>query len=362
MVRMKRGLSTAGIFIALLSGARPLMAQISPAPRVAAETVQKDHYPAHAVNFPNGVTGLPGIVFWKMAGYRPLALDLYLPPVSMKPPAEGFPFVAYIHGGGWLVGDTHRSGPFVDFPGVLASLAARGYVVASVEYRLSGEAIFPASIQDIKAAIRWLRAHAAEYKIDAARGMTWGPSAGGTLAALASVSCGASALEPVRTNQPIAIPDATSNGRVGAPEISDCVMGSVSWFGVFDFATIAAQAAQEKAMSRADRDAPEWRMLGCFADECKKIQIAGASPVSWVSAKSPPMLLIVGDADKTVPHLQTLEMAERLKTAGSPYELIVIPGVDHVFIGKTPEETREACLKALDATFRFIDKTMKNIR
>jgi len=260
------------------------------------------------------------------------------------------------------VGDTHRSGPFVDFPGVLASLAARGYVVASVEYRLSGEAIFPASIQDIKAAIRWLRSHASEYKIDPARAMTWGPSAGGTLAALASVSCDVRALEPARTNQPAGIPDATAGGTSGAAEISDCVMGSVSWFGVFDFATIAAQAAQERAMSRADRDAPEWRMLGCFADECKKIELAAASPVSYVNAKTPPMLLIVGDADQTVPHLQTLEMAERLKTAGAPYDLIVIPGVDHVFIGKTPDQTREACLKALDATFRFIDKTMKNVQ
>jgi acetyl esterase/lipase len=91
--------------------------------------------------------------------------------------------------------------------------------------------------------------------------------------------------------------------------------------------------------------------------QCNPGQIAAASPVTYVEAKDPPMLLIGG----TVPCHQTLEMAERLKAAGVPHELMVIPGVDHVFIGKTPEETREANLKALDATFRFIDRTMNNV-
>jgi dipeptidyl aminopeptidase/acylaminoacyl peptidase len=72
------------------------------------------------------------------------------------------------------------------------------------------------------------------------------------------------------------------------------------------------------------------------------------------------MLLIVGAEDKTVPYHQTLEMADKLKAAGVPHELIVIPDVDHGFIGKTPEQTREANLEALEATFRFIDKTMNN--
>ena len=113
-------------------------------------------------------------------------------------------------------------------------------------------------------------------------------------------------------------------------------------------------------MSRDVADAPEWRLLGCFATECKKGQIAAASPVTYVDAKSPPMLLIVGSEDKTVPYHQTLEMADKLKAAGAGPELMVIPGVGHGLIGKTLDQTREANLKALDATFRFIDKTMKN--
>jgi dipeptidyl aminopeptidase/acylaminoacyl peptidase len=132
---------------------------------------------------------------------------------------------------------------------------------------------------------------------------------------------------------------------------------------VFDFATIAAQAREGKGpISRDVADAPEWRMLGCFAKECKQGQIAAASPVTYVDPKNPPLLLIVGAEDKIVPYHQTLEMAEKLKAAGVPHELMVIPGVDHGFIGKTLQQTREANLKALDATFRFFDKTMKDVQ
>jgi acetyl esterase/lipase len=182
---------------------------------------------------------------------------------------------------------------------------------------------------------------------------------GDTWPGLAAVSCNAQALEPEQTIKSAA-PD-TRADTIGSSKISDCVQGGVTWYGVFDIATIAAQARQDKAMSRDVPDAPEWRMLGCSARQCKEGQIAAASPVTYVDAKDPPMLLIVGTEDTTVPYHQTLEMAERLKAAGVPHELMVIPSVDHVFIGETAEQTREANLKALDATFRFIDETMNRI-
>jgi acetyl esterase/lipase len=320
----------------------------SPAPEIAAEVVQTDQYPVAQVVFPNDVEGLPDVVYSQPAGYRPLRLDLYLPAETAERPADGFPLVVFIHGGGWMGGDTRRTGAFADFPDVLASLAARGYVIASVEYRLSGEAIFPAAIEDVKAAIRWLRANAAKYGIDPARALTWGVSAGGHLAALAAVSCKAAALEPAQTP--------------GAAKASDCVQGAVAWYGVFDLATIAAQARRDKALSRDVRDAPEWRLLGCFASKCKKGRIAAASPVTYVDANDPPMLLIVGDADRTVPYHQTLEMADKLTAAGVPNDLMVLSGVGHSFIGTTPEQTRDANLKALDATFRFIDQTLRSRR
>ena len=337
----------AAILVAFAVSFSALAAEVPlPAPKMATRTGQEDSYPAQDVTFPNGVRGKPGLVYREPPGYRALTLDLYLPPKTVRRPAQGFPLVIYIHGGAFLVGDPRHNEPFADFPGVLASLSARGYVVASVAYRLSGEAVFPAAIRDVKAAIRWLRAHASDYEIDPARAMSWGASAGGNLAGLAAVSCHVPLLEPVTKDN----------------EISDCVQGAVTWYGVFDIATMASQAREENGSWRSVRNLPEYLMLGCFASECKGGQIAAASAVSYVNAQDPPMLLIVGAEDKTVPYHQTLEMAEKLKAAGVPHELIVIPNVDHGFIGKTPEQTREANLQALDATFRFIDKTMNNLR
>ena len=101
--------------------------------------------------------------------------------------------------------------------------------MASVEYRLSGEAVFPAALRDVKAAIRWLRSQASNYEIDPARAMAWGASAGGNLAGLAAVSCHVPLLEPVTKDN----------------DISDCVQGAVSWYGVFDIATLAARRSKK---------------------------------------------------------------------------------------------------------------------
>jgi acetyl esterase/lipase len=369
---------------ALASGCAAVAQLPQPLPAVASQPVEQDHYPAPPFRFANGVRGVPAVVYRTQPGYRPLTLDLYLPPATARKPAHGFPLVVYIHGGAlggdWMGGDSRRSGVFVDFPAVLAALAARGYVVAAVDYRLSSVAIFPAQIQDVKAAIKFLRLHAAGYAIDPARAIAWGASAGAHLAALAAVSCGAQPLEPRQTTPPATPenPAGTAAPSDVAVDVSDCVQASVAWFGVFDMATIQVQARQDGATSRDQPDAPEWRLLGCFAGQCSEGQLAAASPVAYVNAQcqcsegqlaaaspvayvnaqTPPMLLIVGDQDKTVPQQQTLEMAETLKQAGVEHELMVIPGVGHAFIGKTPAETRDANLAALEATFRFIDQTM----
>jgi acetyl esterase/lipase len=338
----------------------PALAQLpTPPPEISADKAMADHYPTHDVALPNGVRGISGVVYSEPVGYRALTLDLYLPPTSRERPAGGFPVVLYIHGGGWLAGNARRSVPFVDFPSVLASLSAKGYVVASIEYRLSGEAKFPAQAEDVKASIGWLRRHASTYGIDSSRFVAWGVSAGGYLSSLAAVSCQTPALDPKQSAQN-SVPD-TSAAPITTSNVSDCVQGAVAWYGVFDLATIATQAQQDKAMSRDDPKAPEWQLIGCFGNSrCDPKQIAAASPVTYVNRNDPPMLLIVGSEDRLVPHQQTLEMAERLKAAGVQCELVILPGVSHSFIGKTPAETREANLKALDATFRFIDKTMKN--
>jgi acetyl esterase/lipase len=279
-------------------------------------------------------------VYAQPVGFRPLQLDLYLPPSTAPRPASGFPLVVFIHDGGWFTGDAHHNGPFVNFPGVLASVAARGYVVAAIQYRLSGEARFPAPVQDVKTAIRWLRAHASAYGLDPARAVIWGASAGAHLATLAAATCHVAALEPAPSS----------------PQASDCVQGAVAWYGVFDLGTIAEQCRKAKALSRDMPDQMEWMMLGCFDRACDAARLALASPVHHLDRSDPPMLLISGTADTLVPYAQTAEMNDALATAGVRHELLAIPGVDHFFIGKTKAETRDANLKALAATVRFIDK------
>jgi acetyl esterase/lipase len=350
----------AALIAVRLGIAAPAAAQLpTPLPAIGANASKGDPYPAHSVTFPNGVKGVPDVVYGVPAGYQPLTLDLYLPADSVKRSAIGFPLVIYIHGGAWLAGNSRRAVPFVDFPGVLASLSARDYVVASVNYRLSGAARFPAQIQDVKAAIRWLKANAPAYGIDPARVLTWGVSAGGYLAALAAMSCGSAALGPQPSMHSVA-PDSKAD-RGNASHVSDCVQGAVAWYGVFDMSTIAAQARQDDAMSRDDRSAPEWQLLGCFGNvECRAGQLAVASPVTYVDRDDPPMMLIAGSADTLVPYQQTLEMADRLKAVGGRPRLIVVPHVSHSLIGKTLEQTRDANLKALAATFEFIGQTIGN--
>lgn len=175
---------------------------------------------ATEVTFPNAVKARLGLIYAEPEGYRPLTLDLYLPPQQATRPAGGFPLVLYIHGGGWLGGTARRSGPFADFPAVLAALAARGYVVASVEYRLSGEAKFPAQVQDVKAVLRWLRSRAPEFGIDPRRAVAWGASAGAYLAALTALSCGAAEFDPAQASPAERLPSSDTS-RSGA--ISDCV-------------------------------------------------------------------------------------------------------------------------------------------
>jgi acetyl esterase/lipase len=267
--------------------------------------------------------------------YRPLHLDLYLPPGK---PARR-PLVIYIHGGGWMAGHPRQSGAFANWPDVLALIASRGYVVASVEYRFSGEAPFPAAIQDVKASIRWLRAHAAEYGIDPDRVLVWGGSAGGHLAALAGVSCGVASLNP--TSQKNAqIAPAGPNG--------DCVQAVVSWYGVFDF--------HKARPSSANRTVG--RFLGCADQGCTDAQLAAASPASYVKAGDPPMLLIVGSADSVVGPQQSRDFDALLRSKGDPVQLIVIPSVNHSFVGPTAARTRAASLEALQRTFAFIQRTV----
>jgi acetyl esterase/lipase len=234
------------------------------------------------------------IVFAEVDG-RKLALDLYLP-AKQRPP-----LIVWVHGGAWSAGSKS------DMP--LGHLVPDGFAIASVDYRLSGVAPFPAQAQDIKAAIRFLRAKASELGIDADRIAISGSSAGGHLAQLVGVTNGNRELE----------------GSIGVTSESSNVQAIVSFFGMSDFTTILQQStphglsvrvpALQKLLGGQPSEKPDFARL--------------ASPVFHVNAKSPPLLLIHGDADPQAPFEQSREMEAAYQKAGARLQFEVIKGGGH---------------------------------
>jgi acetyl esterase/lipase len=304
---------------------------------VDARPVLEDRFPQPSVAFGSDVESMPDLVYSVPAGFRPLRLDLYRPR-NAGSIAGGLPLVVYVHGGGWQAGHTRHSGAFANWPGVLALLASKGYVVASIEYRLSGEARFPAAIQDVKTSIRWLRSKSTQFGIDPTRAIIWGGSAGGQLAALAATSCKLDVLTP-DLQSPLAAQ-------------SDCVQGFVTWYGIFDFVNAPLSGPAEQSASSA-----VGKYLGCAISDCRSAAEL-ASPVSHLDKDDPPALLIHGDLDKVVPVAQSQLFHEALQSRKVAAKLLVIKGVDHSFVGVDAEATRRASLQALTATFEFIDATV----
>lgn len=327
------GYLAANVLVALWSTALAAEATVDAA--VGAAPVLGDRYPAAQVMFGSDVESHPDLIYSTPSGFRPLRLDLYRQAAA----GASRPLVVYVHGGGWRSGHTRHSGAFENWPEVLASLARRGYVVASVEYRLSGEAQFPAAIHDVKNAIRWLRASARKFAIEPSQVVIWGGSAGGQLAALAATSCGVQSLAPA----------VTESSALASQ--SDCVQGLVAWYGVFDFSAIPELSSRSAGGAQPS---PVGKYLGCVPAKCAD-SAALASAVTHIDAQDPPALLIHGELDKVVPVRQSRAFDEALRAKGVASELIVIPAVDHSFVGASPEETRKASLLALTRTFQFID-------
>ena len=286
-----------------------------------------DVYPDRVTHWPGGVTSLADVTYAVNTGYRPQIVDIYLPPKS----GELKPLILYIHGGGWLAGHTRHNGALSNFPAVLASLAREGFVVASLEYRLSSEAKFPAQLQDARAALRFLRAHAPKYGLDPARVGLWGGSAGGHLAALTGLTCGVAKFD-------------VAPAAAG----SECAQAVVTWYGVFDATPMVQRGLAD----------PMVLELGCVSFPCPADKVADVSPDTFITANGPPFLLIHGDDDKTVPVTQSKDAYVKMTAVGMNAHLVVLPGVDHSFIGHTPAETRTATLKAVNATFDFFHATL----
>jgi acetyl esterase/lipase len=252
-----------------------------------------------------GDKALRGVEYAKPDG-KPQRLDLYLPEKSEGP----LPLIIWIHGGAWMGGDKYQC------PAVYQT--TRGYAVASINYRLSREAKWPAQIYDCKAAVRWLRAHAKEYNLDPDRFGVWGSSAGGHLVAMLGASGDVKELE----------------GEEGNPGVSSRVQAVCDWFGPTDFTVIGRFPSNLKHDAP---DSPESKLLGGPIHENEE-KAKTANPITYITKDDPPFLIMHGDRDMTVPFNQSEILNEALKAAGVWVKFEPVKGAGHGFGG--PEVMR----------------------
>jgi acetyl esterase/lipase len=265
-----------------------------------------------------GVKTERDLTYATVDGDRKLQLDLYVPEK-----AEGqLPLVIWIHGGGWR-GGTKNVCPAAPF-------AMRGYVVASVEYRLSDVAKFPAQIEDCKAAIRWLRANADRYHIDPAKVGVWGGSAGGHLVALLGTAG-----------------DHKSWDVGEHTDQSSRVQAVCDFFGPADLGHMPDDQAK-----RAD-GAVALLLGGSVAD--KRDAARAASPITYVSKDDPPFLICHGTEDRLVPLAQSEKFHDALKDAGVTAKLVKVQGGGHGFRGESepsPAEVQQIVRRFFDANLK----------
>ncbi len=234
-------------------------------------------------------------------------LDLYIPA------GEGpFPVIINIHGGGFKLGDKSM----LDQTLGQAFLEA-GYAIASIDYRLSGEATFPAAILDAKAAVRFLRANAGTYRLDPDRMAAFGQSAGGNIASM------------LGTSGDVAEFDDPALGNAG---VSSRVQAVVNWFGPNDFGQMDAQA-KAQGCSTSDQahnaaDSFESLYLGVAVPDAPELA-QQANPMSYISPDDPPFLIQKGEQDCTVPVENTKMLADALAVAGLAVQYDLLAGVGH---------------------------------
>jgi len=258
-------------------------------------------------------------------------LDIYLPEIG-----EGlFPVLFYMHGGGFRMGDKRD----IYLASYLHALD-RGYALVSVNYRLSGEAIFPAGLQDVKAALRWLRANGRQYELDTKRVAVCGQSSGGNFAAMMCVTAGVGMFED---------PD------LGNSEQSTAVQAGFDWYGPTDFLAMDQQLAAggHELLDHGEPDSPESQYLGAPIAEVPA-KVALANPMTYVNPDMAPLLIQHGRDDCGVPVQQSIEFARVIKEKVGPdrCELDVIDGARHDSPVFTSPEN-------LDRVFGFLDRYLK---
>jgi acetyl esterase/lipase len=254
-------------------------------------------------------------------------LDVYYPETPAEKP---LPLLVWIHGGGWM-GGSKGNPPYL-------SLLKRGYTVASIEYRFSQKAPFPAQIQDCQAAIRFLRANAKKYSIDPEKIGVGGGSAGGHLAALVGTAGGKNAFPKIGGNE----------------DQSDRAQCVCDIFGPANFWTVIKQAEEDqnvKNIFKWNNGDPYSKLIAGRLGEDKE-KCEAVSPVTYVSKDNPPFLILHGDHDPLVPFAQSVELKEKLAAAGVEVILQKLPGAGH-------GGAQFAHPQILELTFNFFEKHLK---
>lgn len=265
---------------------------------------------------PDSVTFETGIEYANADGQH-LQLNLARPKTGDGP----FPAVLCIHGGGF------RAGKREGYDALCIKLAERGFVAATCTYRLAPKYQFPAAVHDTKAAVRWLRANAAKYKINPAKIGVTGGSAGGHLAQFLAVTPNVPEFEG-------------TGGNADQPSTVTCV---VNVYGPSDFTKSYGKSVD------AHEVLPMW--LGGNL-ETARVQHIRSSPLYWVTPDAAPTLCIHGTEDKYVAHEQAVWMVDKLKAATVEAELLTLEGAGHGFKGADAE-------KADKALFSYFEKHLK---
>ncbi len=264
---------------------------------------------AESQKVPEGITAHRDIAY-VTNGHERQKLDLYVPDEG-----ENLPLIIWIHGGAWLGGDKEHYRPM--------EYLKSGYAGASLNYRLSQHAIFPAQIEDVKAAVRWLRANAETYRLDPNRFAAWGSSAGGHLVAMLGTTGDVTEFE-VGENL----------------EVSSRVQAVVNYFGPTDFLQMDAHRLPDGLVHDAP-DSPESKLVGGPIQEHKD-RVARANPITYVSKDDSPFLIIHGDKDSLVPYHQSVLLNDALQGVGVPVTFYRVEGGGHGWFRdpKVPELTK----------------------
>jgi len=225
----------------------------------------------------------------------PLKLDMYIPEMPIASP---MPAVVFIHGGGWKSGDK--------YPSRINIMATHGFLGLSINYRLSGIALFPAAVEDAKCAVRWLRANAEKYNVDPKRIGVWGGSAGGHLAMMVGTTDETAGLE----------------GNGGWKGISSRVQAICSYWGPGDFVSWFEDVDAKRNITA------EFEFLGGTIMEIPDIYRL-ASPVTHVTIDDPPLLMVHGNLDPVVPYSQSETMYKAYTQAELDVTLVKVTGAGH---------------------------------